>query len=335
MERSMQWWIFPWIGVIAYPGFLLAFDAAINRYHGSGSPAMAASAVLAMLLAGSIPVLAIRALLNMRHDAGPVLTRGMLYLIVGAPSLFSLTLTVMRLAGVKRYGAIGVWICAWLTVGLMLYLRKGQGSSTPHERQVPWLRVLHGVAALCLLCGFLLAHLSNHGLAVWSVELHGAVLDWLRLWYRSAWVEPVLLTLLLIMIGSGVPMVARYSRQPMDAFRVIQVATGAYVAVFICSHVVATLNGRRLGIETDWSFAAGPTSLLDGTPLLGRLIPHYMFGTFCLVLHVGFGLRGVLLQHGVTRQFGNRALYGVASVGALATVLIAAALMGVHINAQG
>lgn len=328
----MHVWIFPWIGVIAYPGLLLAFDAAINRYHGSGNPAMAAAAVLAMLLAMSVPILAARALLNIRHEAGPALTRGILYVVVGAPSLFSLTLTLTRLAGLQRYGGIGVWVCAWLAVGLMLYLNKRSSSATSHERPVAWLRILHGVAALCLLCGFLVAHLSNHSLAVWSVGLHRDVLDWLRLWYRSYLVEPVLLTLLLIMIASGVPMVARYSLQPMDAFRVIQVATGVYLAIFICSHVVATLNGRRLGIETDWSFAAGPTSLLDGTPLLARLIPHYMYGTFCLVLHVGFGLRGVLLQHGVTQQFGNRALYGVASVGALATVVIAAALMGLHLK---
>src|SRR5688572_20114154 len=134
MERSMQVWIFPWIGVIAYPGLLLAFDAAINRYHGSGNPTMAASAVLAMLLAASVPILSARALLNRRHEAGPALTRGILYVIVGAPSLFSLTLTLTRLAGLQRYGGIGVWICAWLAVGLMLYLNKRSGSSTSHER---------------------------------------------------------------------------------------------------------------------------------------------------------------------------------------------------------
>lgn len=96
----MQLWIFPWIGVIAYPGLLRAFDAAINRYQGAGNPAMAAFAVLAMLLAMSVPILAARALLNMRHEAGPALTRGILYVIVGAPSLFTLTLT--RLAGLQR-----------------------------------------------------------------------------------------------------------------------------------------------------------------------------------------------------------------------------------------
>jgi hypothetical protein len=145
----------------------------------------------------------------------------------------------------------------------------------------------------------------------------------------------MLLTLLLIMIATGVPLVLRHSRQRLDAFRVVQLATGAYVAAFICSHVIAVLNGRRLGIETDWFFAAGPASLLDGTSLLGRLIPHYLFGTLSLIVHVACGLRIVLLQHGVPALVSNRALYGIASAGTAITVVIMAALLGVHIKAPG
>lgn len=333
MERGKQLWILPLTAVVVYPGFLLSFDAAINAYHASGSSLMAVGAVVAMLFAGSIPVLAMRALLLLRNDTEPVLARGMLYVMFATPSLFSLTATLTRLLGVKqRAGLVAIWVAAWLVIGLMLYVRRGRSPSQEHERQVTKLRVVHGVTALCLLCGFLLAHLTNHSLAIWSADLHGVAMDWLRGWYRSEWIEPVLLALMAVMIGTGIPLVAHYAHQRMDAFRVAQAATGVYIAVFICSHVIAVLNGRRLGLDTDWSFAAGPASLLDGTSLLGRLIPHYIYGTFCLILHVACGLRIVLLHHGATHALGNRAVYGLASVAMVVTVLIAAALMGVQVG---
>jgi succinate dehydrogenase/fumarate reductase cytochrome b subunit len=137
------------------------------------------------------------------------------------------------------------------------------------------------------------------------------------------------------MMATGIPMALRHSRQRLDAFRVVQLATGAYVTVFICSHVTAVLNGRQLGIETDWFFASGPASLLDGTSLLGRLIPHYLFGTLSLIVHVGCGLRIVLLQHGIDPVSSNRALYGVASVGMAITIVIMMALLGFHVEAPG
>lgn len=335
MEREMKHWVQPWTLVVLYPGLMLAFDAAINGYHRSGSFAIALGALLAMLLAASIPPLALRALLITRHEVGPVLTRGMLYLMFAVPTLFSLCNTLSRLAGANKPVFFTIWICAWLAVGLALHLRRGRDVPNTQKQPVAWLRVAHGVTALVLLCGFLLTHLLNHGLALWSVELHDATLKTLRLWYRSEWIEPLLLTLLLVMISTGVPMVLLHSRQRLDAFRVVQLATGAYVGVFICSHVIAVLNGRRLGIETDWFFAAGPASLLDGSSLLGRLIPHYMFGTLCLIVHVACGLRIVLLQHGISPVLGNRALYALTSVGVAITVVIMSALLGFHIKAPG
>jgi succinate dehydrogenase/fumarate reductase cytochrome b subunit len=71
-------------------------------------------------------------------------------------------------------------------------------------------------------------------------------------------------------------------------------ATGVFVGVFLCSHVTATLLGRHHGLETDWSFAAGPTSLLDGIGIRDRLIPHYFFAVLFLAIHVGCGVRIVL-----------------------------------------
>lgn len=331
MERVMQSWMLPWVVVVVYPGLILSFDRAINGYHESGSLLLAAAAVLTMAAAASIPALATRALLIMRDDPGKVLTRGVLYVMFASSSLFSLALSLARMADIQRPGFIALWVATWFAVGVMLYLRGERSAPTQPEGQVTRLRIVHGVTALTLLCGFLLAHLINHDLAVWSVELHGSVMTWLRQWYRSEWVEPVLLALMLIMIGTGIPMVRHYARQRMNAFRIVQTATGVYVGVFICSHVTAILRARYGGVETDWFFASG-TSLLNGAPMSSRLIPHYAFGTFFLILHIACGLRVVLVQHGLGKVFANRALYGATSAGVVVVALAMAALLGFHIE---
>jgi hypothetical protein len=329
--RRMQLWLPPLLGAVVYPGLMVAGEWALTGYERSDSGLFATCFLLAMLLALSVPALALRALLLVRDAERSVQERGVLYLAFSIPSLFSLTYTITRIAGVHEHvGAI--WGSAWVALGVMLYLRQGRKTPISSETDVRWLRVIHGTTALFVLCGFLIAHLINHDLAVWSVELHRDAMNWLRLWYRSDWIEPVLLGLLVVMIGTGVPMVMHYARRRMDAFRVIQTATGVYIAVFLFSHVLATLRARSLGVETDWSFAAGPVSLLEPGGLLDRLIPHYFLGAISLMLHVACGLRVVLLQHGVAKIAGNRVLYALGGVAVLVTALIMAALLGFHVR---
>jgi succinate dehydrogenase/fumarate reductase cytochrome b subunit len=310
---------------------MFSFAWAVRSAHQSGKVSFGVYALAVMLTAASVPVLAGRALFLMRNDAQAYRSRTMLYVMFTTSSLFSLAFTLSRLAGLG-YGALSaIWISVWLAAGALLYFRKDAAVQQLPSPNLKGLRVTHGVTALCLLFGFVIAHLINHDLAAWSVELHATVLKALRLWYRSAWVQPILLGLFVIMICTGVPMVAQYSRRVMDFFRVIQIATGIYVGVFLCSHVLATLAARNRGVETDWFFAAGPASLLDGS-LLGRLIPHYFFAAFFFCVHIACGLRIVLLQHGAPKIASNRVAYGVAGAGLVITVVLFSALLGFHIK---
>jgi hypothetical protein len=333
MRNDVRLWMPPLLVVVVYPGLIASFAWAVKGYHQFGNPVFVVCALLTMLLAASVPLLAVRAMILIRHDERAVLERAILLVMVAVPSLFTLTHTLTRMVGrTRHYEALSAfWIAVWIAVGAVLYFRKERAPRQSHEIENKWLRVIHGVAALCLLCAFLIAHLINHDLAVWSVALHDAVMKELRLWYRTEWVELVLLGLFVVMVCTGFPMVARHARQRMDAFRVVQVATGVYVGAFICSHLFATLMARTRGIETDWFFAAGPASLLDGS-LLSRLIPYYFYGALFLCLHVACGLRVVLLQHGVAEAAGNRVLYGLAGAGLVVTVLLSAALLGFHVQ---
>jgi hypothetical protein len=333
MRHDMRGWIPPLIGIVAYPGLIVAFGWVINDFHRSVNAVSAIFAFLTMLLAMSVPVLALRALILMRHDEEPGLARGILYLMFAAPPLFVFIFSLTRIAGTDGHLA-AIWITGWAAIGVMLSLGAGNTTVRPRASDIAWLRVTHGGVALGLLCIFLIAHLINHGLAAWSVPLHGTVMKFLRVWYRSEWVQPLLLVLLVVMICTGVPMVVHHARKRMDTFGIIQTATGIYIAVFICSHVLATLNGRRVGVETDWSFAVGPTSLLDGAALRGMFIPYYIYAVLFLTLHVGCGTRVVLLQHGVSKEVGNRALYGLAGAGLIITLVISAAMLGYHVKAS-
>ena len=330
-------WLPPLIVAVFYPLLIASFPPAMAAYRGSGNIAAAACALASILIAASIPLLAVRALVLIRHQEGATLSRGFLYLMCAVPSLFTLFHTIAGRVGIigpgRGYTAITLlWMSAWLVVAATLHLTTSTTSAvSPHREQLP-LRVIHGVAALCVLCGYAIAHLVNNGLALWSVELYGAALQFLRLWYRSEWVEPVLLALLLVMVCTGVPMVAQFSRQRVDRFRVVQMASGVALGMFLVSHVSATLLARSAGVETNWAFAAGPTSLLDATGLAGRLIPHYFYAVLNLSVHVACGLRIVLLHHGVTKVVANKVFFGLALAGLLGTAVIMAALLGIHVE---
>jgi hypothetical protein len=333
LERTSRLWALPLAAVLLYPAFIISAAHALDSFHHGGSPIAALGAFVTLLLAAAVPALALRALLLLRRNDGRALIRGALYVMFATAPLFSLMYSLARLVHFdQNYAAFSAaWVGTWVAVGFVLYLHKEREAPITNGRSLTALRTVHGVTALCILCGFLVAHLVNHDLALWSVKLHGTVMKFLRLWYRSQWVEPALLAALVVMICTGVSMVARYSRRRADGYRVLQMSTGVFVGVFLCSHVMATLIGRHHGLETDWSFAAGPTSLLDGVGIRDRLIPHYVFAVFFLTLHVGCGVRIVLLHHGVTPVFANRMVYGFAIVGLIVTALASAALLGFHV----
>jgi succinate dehydrogenase/fumarate reductase cytochrome b subunit len=329
-RRGVRYWAPPIVGAVIYPELIDSFSRAVDSYRSSGNLLHDADAALLLLLAGSITVFAGRALLRMRQDdAGRVLLRSLLYLMFSVPPLHILSGEVAWLAGVKGPAVVAIWTAGWILAAVALYFRRADALPKRQGIAIVWLRVVHGAVALCLLCGFLLAHLINHDMALWSVKLHGQVMEWLRHWYRSEWVEPALLVLLGVMIATGVPLVSSHSRQRADSFRILQMATGVYLGLFICAHVFAVLAARQGGIETDWYFGVGPHGLLVGR---GALIAYYIYSAFFLILHAGFGLRIVLLKHGTQEPSANRAVYWVAALGFVVTTVLTVAAFGLHLR---
>ena len=286
----------------------------------------------------SVPVVA--ALMALRLGRLPVLTvssrrwQRLSHLAFAAPPLYTSTGVVTYIAGVGELDFF-VWVFVWGTILILLLYSPVNASCLEVPQVRSPLRKFHGVAALAVLLTFVLAHLANHLLALWTPEFHGQVMKLLELFYRQKLIEPLLLLVMTLLVASGLTMAWRYTEAPQDGFRVLQTLTGAYLAVFVASHLTAVFVMARWleHIPTDWAFASGAPAGLIKDPWNVRLIPHYAIAVWALVTHVGLGVRGVLLAHGGSLRSGNWVAISLAALGAMLSALITAALLGIHLGA--
>jgi hypothetical protein len=79
--------------------------------------------------------------------------------------------------------------------------------------------------------------------------------------------------------------------------------------------------------------SGGPVGLLPDAWNV-RLIPHYSLGVWFVILHMGIGLRGVLLAHGASATTANRVAWVVGIFGTALAITITIAQLSVH-GAEG
>jgi hypothetical protein len=181
---------------------------------------------------------------------------------------------------------------------------------------------------------FLAMHLINHLSGLWSVQADRMLMNAFRHVYRAPVVEPILVALMLFQVSSGPVLAWHYVRRPIDSWRTLQVASGAYVFFYLLSHMNSVFIYARTyaKIQTDWDFATGaPTGLLlDAWNI--RLLPHYLLGVFFIVTHLVLGGRIILLAHGVSlRTTARLAVTGIVLSATLA-VAIMLGMVGIHVR---
>jgi hypothetical protein len=94
-------------------------------------------------------------------------------------------------------------------------------------------------------------------------------------------------------------------------------------AVFILGRAVTK-------VDTTFLWASGaPAGLLPDAWNV-RLIPHYSLGVWFVVAHMGLGLRGILLFHGVSPPAADRVAWCVGALGAALALTITFAQLSVH-----
>jgi hypothetical protein len=166
---------------------------------------------------------------------------------------------------------------------------------------------------------------------LWSIPAQQSAMLALRTWYRAIWMEPVILALFVVAAATGLLRLHRLTRSAANGFRVLQTASGCYLAFFLMSHIWATLDARYHGVDTDWAFASGGEAGLLSSGVLAAVLCYYVFSLLAVAVHAGLGLRMVLLSRRVRAAAANRSARLVFAFGTALSALIVAALLGVRL----
>jgi len=335
------WWLLPPVAALLYPQAVRALYESGKLLHPASGPtevlAWLAIAVSVALVYG-VPAVGIGVAYRLGRDertsSPQLLARRLAHLAVASPSLFVLIGVIFYLLH-AAHGESVFWSILWLAaLAAAAWAIRRRSPDTPASSTpapIP-LRVAHGTSALLIVLIFLGWHLLNHASAAFSPDFNQATMNTLRKWYRSEWVQPVLVTLMLFQVISGVILLWRLTAARSDLYLTLQTSTGAFLAAFICSHLnsVFVLGRAVTKVDTTFLWASGaPVGLLPDAWNV-RLIPHYSLGVWFVITHMGLGLRGVLLAHRVSPVVANRVAWVVGALGAAFALTITVAQLSVH-----
>lgn len=318
----------PAAAAICYPFLLNAFHAIVGTEAGSRPPLATATATFILVVAFVVPLLGIALACRPTFNPG---SRRLAYVSVVSPTLYVFLGVVQALIKSPVSDEV-VWCAIWLAIAIW-----SQSARDPVAAAVPavgrW-RFVHGVTA-AVLCIYVVFHLTNHLFGLVGPDAHAAVMTIGRVVYRAVVGEPLLVAAMLFQIGTGLVLAWRWSGAVHDFQQTYQVASGAYLSLFILGHMNSVFVYARsfLGIPTDWNFAIGaPTGLIHDAWNI-RLLPHYALGAFFVLSHLASGLRVVLIAHGVDQRNADR-FWGVCvAMSAVVAGAIIAGMCGVRIGA--
>jgi hypothetical protein len=309
----------------------LVYPLALALLHLSGQHFVRAIDTAGRLLAGfaiclaaalicSVPVLSFTAIVGSDLPR----ERSLAHLAFAAPPLFTLTGVVFFFLGIPN-GDYVVWTIAWLV--MLAFAASSARATAAPAASASWIRSAHGITGATIVVMFLVGHLANHVLAIWSLDTNKHVMELLRAWYRSGFVQPVLIALFAWQLLTGLRLLWAKAAHRGDIYSSIQTATASYLFVYIPSHLIAVFVLGRwfLGIDTTFAWASGePSGLLLDTWNV-RLIPHYSFAVLFVISHLAMGLRAVFLGHGVSVAAADRAAWITCLVGLAVSCVIAVA----------
>lgn len=247
----------PALGALAYAFLLAGLAWLVRAFHVTAPPGPGATflVVLAILAAASaVMALAFgRALALGRQEGGSLPGRLVAHLAFAAPSLL---VGFGNVAGLfHAHGAVLVaWPLFWLALMAVAFLADEMPSRVLAAGAGKRLAVAHGVSALLILVLFILPHLGNHLAGILSAADHIGVMKVARLLYRSAFVEPLLLTLIAFQLMSGAVLVRRRLMAASDLFGTLQTVTGVYAGIYLLAHMTAAFAARGAAIDTNWNW---------------------------------------------------------------------------------
>ncbi|MEX3985344.1 hypothetical protein AB4Y45_41110 [Paraburkholderia sp. EG287A] len=316
------------LAAAGYPFLLMLFHGIVGSPGSKPGASDIAAAALVLLLSFTVPVLGIAVACRPLIHTG---FRRLAYFSVVAPTLYVFLGVVQTLLS-SPIPDQWLWCVIWFAAVLSAFRFAGSETCSGVTPRLGKWRIAHGASA-AILCVYVLFHLGNHLAGLIGSSTHAAVMEVGRSVYRARFVEPVLVAAFLFQIVSGLYLTWRWSETRHDFFRTFQIASGAYLSLFILGHMNSVFIYARwyLGIPTDWNFATGAPTGLIHDPWNVRLLPHYALGVFFVLGHLVAGLRVVLNAHGVDRRIVTRIWFAGVTVGGVIAVAIAAGMCDVRI----
>jgi len=328
---------------IIYPWLLAGFHASGRSAVSGGPDRIFGWAGVALFLIAVFAVPAFAVLVAIQNNGLPgkallpeeIAARRAAHLVVAAPPLFTFTGVVVAIFDLPGLGILP-WTIGWLAIfGVLGFLhRRAAPVLFVESASPPSLRMAHGISAALIILFFLAPHLANHAVGLWTPDVHKAVMNVLRSWYRAPWFQPLLVVAVLFQVCSGLVLLWHKTRARSEAFGTLQTMSGAYLAAFLASHLTAAFILARWkgGIDTNWDWAVGNPAGLFADPWNVRLIPHYVIAVAAVVAHAASGLRVVLLAHGID-NFRAGALAGaIVALGILLAVAIMSGMLSLHVG---
>src|SRR5262249_51819642 len=289
-------------------------------------------------LAFAVPILALLAVMSLAAVDCPTVAqrraRHVALVAVAAPPSFVFLGVVLTMLH-SPIPDTWIWVAAWAAAGASVALADNKSPTRPTPAAAPsWLRVAHGISALCIVLLFLALHITNHLFFVEGRADYMVIMKLFRHVYREAVVQPIVVALFLSQVASGLYLAMCRVSTPMDTFRTFQVASGVFLAFYILGHMNSVFIFARAyqGIDTDWGFATGAPAGLVKDAWNIRLVPHYGLAIFFVLAHLFSGLRVILLTHGVRKTIADRTMIGGGVAAAAVAGLIMLGMSGVRVS---
>lgn len=317
----------PAVAAVCYPFLLRAFHAVVGRPAVTPPPIAIIAAAIVLAVAFVVPFFGIA--MALRPSARPG-ARRLAYASVASPTLYVFLGVVQALVHSRLPDEI-VWGVMWIAIAI--WSQTARMPATPAVPEVGRWRVVHGLTAAILVL-YVLFHVTNHLFGLVGPHAHAAVMKVGRIVYRSRVGEPLLVAAMLFQVGTGLYLAWRWSATAQGFHRTYQVASGAYLSLYIVGHMnsVFIYARRFLRIPTDWNFAIGaPTGLIHDAWNI-RLLPHYALGVFFVLSHIASGLRVVLIAHGVAPRHADRLWSVSVALSAAISGAIMAGMCGARIG---
>ncbi|MFP3555486.1 hypothetical protein SB861_32950 [Paraburkholderia sp. SIMBA_049] len=326
------WHLSPAILALGYPWYVARFHDAAAAHHGF-------SALVALTVVLAVPASAFVSLYSLGGQpvatSHSIILQRLAHFTFASPPLFVLLgvfLYLMKINGADGKVWLGIWAAVLCAAMLALLASPASERRAPVVRAVAPVRVMHGVTSAAIILVFLLPHLSNHALGIFGADTHKAVMLVLRHLYRAGWIEPILIALVVFQIVSGLVLLLPKLGEKRDLLGTLQTASGAYLVIFIASHINAVfVLARYFGTDTDYAWATGLPNGLIADSWNVRLIPHYSLGVWLIFSHIVCGLRTVMLAHGVSVPRANTISWTLIGVASLWSAVIIAGMVGVRI----